>query len=550
MTHARFRRRDWLRALLFVAAAGAVGVIAFGRARAPRLFLTALDAQEAAALCVREGLSLADFWQRAEAMGVGAAVVREEPLKAVARRGGLLMFSRDEIEKWRAAGLVSPSMPLKPGAVWIKDPGVLEQVLQAAARAGVAVATSTAAGYHLVHFPDALAASGSLEDAPLGTYDPEIVKSLEGRRLTKIFVPMTASPSATSFRWAERSFEERSLPVGAALPRLLQTIYSHPARLLVVRLTEPAVEANFEKLRALLGELKRRGVPVALPEQAPSAGPAPEKFQRRLMQLLLLFFAVFGPLLSARGGLTALKRARVLVLARWPVAAPVGQLLAGAAAVAAASVIVGVAARACFDSLGYLSPWRAWARAGVVAPMIIAGLTLYTIDLDEWAKALASPASYARFLQLIFFAAAALLLVEPRRALVWLHHPALLSRLQAASALPWWWSWRWREILIGWPCFLQALFLINWRMDCPDCSSLEEQPLHDPRVWFMLGLFAPIGIVAALGQELAPAELALAQTGWAALAGLILGAVLIALRLRGLHGSNGPHGHGTIDLES
>lgn len=575
MSQRGFHRRQWLRNLLFVAAAGAIGVLAFGEQKAPRLMMIALEAQDAASLCAKEGTSLADFWQRAEVMGVGGVVIREEPLKFVAQRGGLLMFSRDEVDKWKAAGLVSPSTPLKPGVIWIKDPEVLEQVLQAAGRYGVAVTTSVQSGYHLVHFPDALAGSGSLEGAAMGVYDPDIIKSLTGRRLTKVFVPsglpegrvgpvliswsasgaqgnaappdMAAQMPAVS---DSRLLETRGLSVDASLPHLLQAVYSHPARLLLVRLSLAGVEPNFEKLRGLLQELKRRDVPLALPSEAPASSKALDVPQRRLVTALLLLFGAFGPLLAARGSLTVLKRTRVMAMAHWPVATPVIQLLAAAATAGVGAIIVGLSARSCFDSLGQLTPSHSWSHATMIAPLIIALLTLYTIDLEEWRKTLALSPTYARLLELSVLAVAAVLLVAPRKVLGAVHLQGLSLHLETATVLPWWWSWRWREILVGWPCLLQAFFLINWRMDCPDCASLESQPLGDPRTWFMLGLFAPIGIVVSVGQEWIPRHLALGQTGWAMLAGLFIGLILVAVRLRGLHGPNDPRHHGTIDLDA
>lgn len=576
MSQRGFHRQQWLRNLFFLAAAGAIGVLAFGEQKAPRLMLTALDSQDAAALCAKEGAVLSDFWQRAEVMGVGAVVIREEPLQAVAQRGGLLMFSRDEVEKWRAAGLVSPSMPLKPGVVWIKDPEVLEQVLQAATRYGVAVTTSVQSGYHLVHFPDAMAAAGSLDGSALGVYDPDVIKSLEGRTLTRIFAPVgmpegrlgpvviswlpggaqghavpsdsgAETPPAAS---DSRLLESRVLSVDAPLPRLLQAVYSHPARLLLIRLTDSGVEPNFEKLRSLLQELKRRNVPLALPAQPPAESVILDMRRKRLIMALLLLFGAFGPLLAARASLTVLKRTRVLAMSHWPVSTPVVQLIAGTAAAGLGAIIVGLAARSCFDSIGQLAPSWNWVHTTLIAPLIIALLTLYTIDLEEWRKTLAAPTTYAKLLELLLLAAAAVLLAAPRKVLGAVHLQSLLLRLQTASALPWWWAWHWREILVGWPCLLQAFFLINWRMDCPDCASLETQPLGDPRTWFMLGLFAPIGVVVSVGQELVPRPLALAQTGWAMLAGLLIGAVMVAVRLSGLHGPNDPRHHGTIDLDA
>ncbi len=587
MTQRSFRRRQWLRNLFFVAAAGAIGVIAFGARGGERLVLTALDGREAAALCAREGLPLSDFWQRAEVMGLGGVVVREESLRDLARRGRVLIFSREEVEKWRAAGLISPTVPIRPNTIWIKEPAVVDQVMEAAARYGVAATTSTMSGYRLVNLPETPTAMGPLEDAAMGVYDPDVVKSLEGRRLTRIFASLGTQDErlqTVSLRWrggsaegmarsgardeseqrtlealgeakrapepdwSGRVLEARYLAVDAAQAQLLKTAYSHPARLLVLRLSAPGVEANFTALRSTLQELKRRGLPLGLPAQAPAAQPLLENLQRGLIRLLLWLFGVFGPLLAARAGLVTLKRVRVAAMSHWPVTAPVLQLAAGLAAAGVVAVFVGLAARSCFDSLGFLSPYRGWAHASLIAPLIIALLTLYTIDPTEWRRKIAAPVRWTQLLGGLAALAAAVCLIEPRRLLAVLQLSAL-SRLPWPSALPWWWDWRWREILVGWPCLLQAFFLVNWRMDCPDCATLEGHPMRDPRSWFLFGLLAPIGIVASVGLEQAPRDAALAQTGWSALAGLVLGAGLVFIRARALHGTKDPEHHRTIDLD-
>ncbi len=472
---------------------------------------------------------MADFWQRAQAMGVGAVILREESLGALARRGRLLMFSREEIERWRAGGLASPAAPLKVDTLWIKDPGVFDEVLGAALRYGVAVSTSALPGYHLARLPEALAASGTLADAPLGVYDAELVKALEGRRLAQIRVPYK-NP-------AEALGPARSLSVEAPNSAVLRAVYSHPSRVLVFRLTAPGLEPNFDRLRGLLQELKRRGLPLGASAKISAGAPALEPTQRRLVRLLIWFFGIFGPLLAARAGLTALKRVRVMAHSRWPVATPVVQIAAGLIIAALSAAVVGLAARSCFASLGVEGQVPLWASAALIGPLVIAFLTLYTIDLEEWRQKLSLPVTYGAALKLLALLGFAALLIEPRRLLLFFHLETVGPRLEAAVRLPWWWSWRWREILIGWPCLAQAFFLINRRMDCPDCDSAVGGFKRDPRFWFVLGLLAPIGVMVSLGQELAPRELALEQTLWSALAGFAIGTALILARSRRLNGT-------------
>src|SRR5206468_2472740 len=79
--------------------------------------------------------------------------------------------------------------------------------------------------------------------------------------------------------------EARSLTADSGLPQVLKAAYSHPSRLLVFKLTAAGVEPNFEALRAVLQEFKRRGLPLGLPAQAPAAKPALEALQRTLIHL-------------------------------------------------------------------------------------------------------------------------------------------------------------------------------------------------------------------------------------------------------------------------
>jgi hypothetical protein len=221
-------------------------------------------------------------------------------------------------------------------------------------------------------------------------------------------------------------------------------------------------------------------------------------------------------------------------VSRWPVASPVLQLAAGLASTAAFAAAAGLVVHA-FAALTRQPLPRNWAAATLVGPLVIAVLTLYTMDVESFRERLKKPATYGGLLSLGAVALAAAALLAPR----WLLHRAGLWQglRAAASHVPaaWWWPWRWRETLVGVPALVQALFLINWRLECPDCASLPVSRVNDPRHWFVVGLLAPIGVVAAVGQGSVPATLALLHTAWTLLLGGALGVVGIALRLRAAH---------------
>lgn len=554
----RFRRRVALRWLLFVAAAGALGVLAFGESRELRVVVPAVEAEEAAALCARSGLSLEDFWDRVKAMGVAAAVLRQKPVRKLVERGEAFYFERGELEKWRTIGLVAPGVTLKPNTLWVKDARLVEQVLDSASQKGMTVTTSTSAGYHLVHLPTAV------EEAGLGAYDPELLRVLDGRGLAEVRAA-TERLSSVGLRWeaggsvkgfpaaegpADLKLETRSVPVDAGPAELLRAAYGRPRRLLVFKLSAArGAEENFELLRACLRELSRRGLPLGLPAKPPEEPSQPSPLQAWLIRALLLLFALLGPLFSARTGLIAMKRVRVLAHERWPVVMPVAQLVCGILAAALVAAGVGAAARACFDALPAPPSVDSWAFAALAGPLTIGLLTLFTVDPAGWLERAAKPLTAAALLTAAAVLVAAALILEPRSALQAAGLWDWAGRLEEAPPAFWWATWRWREILVGYPCLLQALYLINWKMDCPDCEAGPSGPASDPRLWFLLGLLAPIGVVVALGRGGVPQVLALEHTAWAAAGGSFLGALGIAWRRRVASRPKGPDSDGTIVLD-
>lgn len=561
----RLRRRTFTRLLIFLTAAGAVGILTFGGQRQERFALPAVEADEAAALCARTGYPIADFWERAAAMGVRAVILRQTPISILAQRGEILRFSREEFEKWKAAGFISPGIPLKPDTFWMRDQRKFSQLTQAALRLGMAVSTSAMSGYYLLQFPEGVMAAVA-EDSTLGIYDPDTLQQLAGRSLLPVYaagskqkvrtvgvrrsagfskveggLAVYSVPMATAAAegWRDETegglpddwiLEAKTLAVDAEPSVLLRGVYSHPRRLLIFHLAASrGAEGNFDLLRGAIRELNTRSISTELP---PRPSPSSASVQGGLIRLLLWLFAVLGPLFTARAGLLALKRTRALVRERLPVGSPVAQLAAGMVAAGSVAVALALAVRTGFDALAIPVPDSTWTYWTTLGPLILGLLSLYTINFEPWLKKLASPITYADALKIAALAAAALLLLRPRFILGGiLGYPGLIEASNLPFAL-WWLPWRWREILVGFPCLLQAFFLVNWRMDCPDCEALDKGPLKDPRGWFLLGLLAPIGIIGAFSRGGLPRELALLHTLYALPLGCALGALLIAVRLR------------------
>lgn len=525
-------------------------------AETPRLLAVALEADDAAALCPPPACSLSDFWDRARAMGVTAAVLREKPLRRLAERGEVLHVPREEFEKWKALGLVAPGAVLQPDTLWIKDARVVEQVLEAVSRRGVAVATSASAGYTLVQFPEGYA---SVEDA-LGVYETAALLPLEGKSILPVFVGRDdGEPAlgAVALRWradgtpagyagseplspADALLRARSVHVDAPRNAFLRASWAHPRRLLVVRLRASlGRDRAFELLRARLRELSEQGPDASLP----AAAPPPFEPSRWAPAALagLWFIALLGGLLSARMGLYALKVSRRRTKLAAPAAAPVAQLVCGLAGAVVVAQLFGWAARACLDALGEPLAPSQWTRATTLAPIVVGLLTLYRIDTDAWSKRLAKPLTGRRLLELLAAAAGLVLVLEPRATLDAL---GLLPVLSAAEdLLPWWVSARWREALVGVPCLLHAMFLVDWRLECPDCDSLPKGPAGDPRTWFIPGLVGPAGVIVAAARGSEPVWSAFAHSGAAAAVGALVGAALIyrrAASVRHAHSASEP----------
>ena len=238
-------RRVGVISLLFVASVTAVALYDDGDAR--RGVAVALESDEAAALAAQAGIRLQDFWARAKALGVTAAVVRPQPLEDAVKRGEILRFDKAELERWKAVGLLAPQSALRAGTFWTKDERLYDRLMQAAAAQGVAAATSSAGGYRLVELTQG-------RDLVLTGYDPERVKAAEGLDL------VYASPDGR----LETELAPATWAAGASRGALLRLAHSRPRRLLILRV-DPALglEANAGRFRAAVKELIASGVPLS-----------------------------------------------------------------------------------------------------------------------------------------------------------------------------------------------------------------------------------------------------------------------------------------------
>lgn len=516
-----------------------------------RTVLAALDAEEVVALAAATGMPLEDLWERARTIGVGAVILRQKTLADLIERGDAFTYSRTEIEKWRAVGLVAPGVALKADVLWVKDKAVLKRVVDAADRAAIPVTTSSTAGYHLAEFP------GGLDPSASAGHDPQALKTAAGQRLIALLAgPMGEGLAQVTLRpQADGSvvglpiagagtLAARTLDVSSKLPAALRAVNSHPRRLLILRLSPSAgAEGNLDALRALLRQLKASGVTLGLPPEGGAPG-RPSWPARGLAWLL----AVIGPLLALRLGLQVFKAARTLVLQEWPIASPVPELAAGVLAAAGASAAAGLGVYACLTGASLAGLPDSLAFWAVAAPLTIGALALYSFDLRTLKRRWRQPTAVRDLLALGLLMLFVPFLFQPRALLTASGLWGLAERLQDASVSFWWWPWRWREMLLGFPCLLHALYLLERRLGCPDCpGSGKDEPLSDPRGWLLLGLLGPAGVIASVGRPGSPLELSLGQTAAAAAVGLGVGAAGIVLRILLVRWVQGPMSSRPID---
>ncbi len=495
-------------ALLLAAALGAA--LTAGRRREDRAAIAAVDASEFAALTGRPAAADEAFWERLKAMGVGAAVLREETLADLAARGEVAYFPPQEVARWRAAGILPPSSGARAGELWTRDAAARARAVEALAVAGVDASTATMPGALI------LPPGVDLTRLPAG-FDPGEVAAVSSAGLLPVAASSRTVEVAGAVFWTSTLF------ANARPGAVARAAFGRTRRLIVFRAVPGlGLEENLDALRSALKALRALG----LSDQPPAPGsPAPAAGVARLAAIWLIGLA--GPLLAARAGLLAARFLRHPTRAVAPLLSPVPQTLAGLVAAWACAALAGLAAA------GLAGPgWRdGGARAWMVwtwcAPLVVAASAL-AASRRPARRGWAAPVRRRDLLGLALFAAAAILLSAPRAAL---RASALwegVDRLSAVAGALWWWPWRWREALVGAPALTLAYALIEER----DGAAAGAAPslLATPGAWIVLGLMAPAGLIAAVGGGGEPAAAALRHGALAQAFGAVLGAAAAGLR--------------------
>ena len=530
--------RGWRLAFLIAATSALASFLIEPRAADDRVVLAAVDAESYSALAGRQPATAGDLWERLKAMGVGAALLREETLADLAARGEVLHFTRAEVAKWRAAGLTSPGSGLKGDSLWVKDPKVLARVASALAARGLDVSTSAVAGSRALELPPGF--DPAL--VPAG-FDPGAVAAMSSAGLIPIAVPSSdAAVVAGQKLWV------RTLAVDARREEILRAAMSRPRRLIVFRLRAgQELDGALDFLRESLRVLRESGLPGTLPAPRP-----PSDRESRAARLLLVWaLAAAGPLLAVRAALAAsrLTRERLSRVEAARQAQPVPEVLAGLAASWAAAALVGLIVAGIAPAGWRDGSARAWTLWAWCAPIAIAAAALFASEPTSrrrWSE----PVSRRDLLAWAAFALAVALLMAPRASVRASTFWEGFDHLSAVAGALWWWPWRWREVLVGVPSLVVALVLIESRDGDTDEGSPPPLILRDPKGWFVLGLLAPAGFLAAVGGSGAPLAATLAQGAVAHALGAALGAALAVSRGLLDRWAQGPRFRRTIDPES
>ena len=219
------RSSGTLRALLAMLVVAAAAAIWGMRAPSERAVLPAVEADALTALTGRTAAATPELWERLKAMGVAAVVLREETAAELAARGEVLHFSRAEVAKWRALGLVAAGGGPKPDSLWAKDARVLTRLSGALAARGIDVSTASIGGVRSLEMPPGV----DLARVPAG-FDPETVAVVSAAGL----IPVAASTGAVA-SVAGHAMWIRNLPVAARPPELLRAVNGRAMRLLILK---------------------------------------------------------------------------------------------------------------------------------------------------------------------------------------------------------------------------------------------------------------------------------------------------------------------------
>jgi len=398
----------------------------------------ALDSAEAQAACSVSKFPEPEFFERAKAAGVTAVLLRPQSLAAAVQRGGLLHFTRADIDKMRQLGLVHSRSPLRADSVWSRDKGAVALLERMLKRRGLPVTETEMSGMRGLLF-----AEGAQPQSLTLGYDRRTLEEIRAQGLTPVFfveddadieaaaaapgpvvlvsqafhgplsVPALAEATARGgwvafanagkegslapldkaarLRW----IEEAPLAPGQILlmgevgvlegEEGLRRELSRGNELILERLN-PArgVEWNFDRLRSEAASM-RSDFPAGIPASAPGRSALPASYRIALFSLAAVL-AGFGAVLGMRKGLDAVRSASFWM--RFPQASPLFETSCGLFTAAGVCALAGLCAHAALC----VREWRLGVfPAGLEAAVFlltgaVGAAALYPLDPRRWAR--------------------------------------------------------------------------------------------------------------------------------------------------------------------
>jgi hypothetical protein len=491
----------------------------------------AFDAREARALCRSEKYPEEYFWERFFTMGGRIAVLRSERLGRFLDSGRAIRFTREEIERMRAAGAADAAAPLSPNAVWTEDAVLASRFQRGAEASGSRVDRKQHKGRHVLSLPAGTGSTAGFDEAraarlrakgltpayalrtpadlrlALDSAEPAVFwvesgwEDWEGEDWDRLADRLSGGKSWLA--WADSRSDRALLPgrnrkdsiverdalferIGVGRVRragrlsfdagAAAAIFAVRAERIVSFDASLAVEETLDRWRSRFRAFRRAGL-AAGPAGGREYWAVESAWIRALRRGLGALVLILGPLAALRAGRSVLAKGGHWVLAF------------SSAAVAA-----------CF--WGLLGRWGASAYDLLVSPSYRSAEPLWAFLVMTLAVGGVRSASNRRNAG---YAAAAV-----GAGLLW-------ALPQTSFAAGDWLGRRWLEVLIGAPALLAGLRF----------AAAEEREWS--KILVFIGILTLIALVQTVSDARIPVSVALSQALAGALAGGVLGGLVLGV---------------------
>lgn len=307
------------------------------RSRESAVAVLAADASAIRKMCRRAAIPAGDFLERLKAMGVEALWSSPVSLRELAQEGGLLYFSKEEVEKWKMTGFLSPSSSLRPHSLWVLNPGPAGRIFGILKDSGILSSSRSVSGYTVFNLSQSI--------------DLDSFSLAGGRELEE-----EARSAGIGWLDSEPSALCRAKGGPGLKKEVLNLIEEHGCEVVAVSFREEdGVEESLARLRETVRAVKEGGFISAPKAEVSSASRA----LRIALAVLLGIASPWAALRLGRRVLAACGESRVL-----EILSPVREPAAGFLAAAGASVLCGGALHVLLTGAGDFGPElhriRAW----------------------------------------------------------------------------------------------------------------------------------------------------------------------------------------------